>query len=99
RVLFRYIKEYVKKSVLKQEIRELFEHFCDLGQVSDVFDESFTIRGQEEEKEKEKYKEKQQQEQQYALTQENVAKIVRFWDENGFGINRSEERRVGKECR
>lgn len=79
--------DYVKESVWKPELRELFEHFCDLGQVSDVFDESSTIRGQEEEKEKEEYKEKQQQEQQYALTQENVAKIVKFWDENGFGIN------------
>src|SRR5699024_11912600 len=75
--------DYVKKSVWKPELRELFEHFCDLGQVSDVFDESSSIRGKEEEKEKEEYKEKQQQEQQYALTQENVAKIVRFRDENG----------------
>src|SRR5699024_6140826 len=43
--------DYVKESVWKPELRELFEHFCDLGQVSDVFDESSTIRGQEEEKE------------------------------------------------
>src|SRR5699024_7930839 len=79
--------DYVKESVWKPELRELFEHFCELGQVSDVFDESSTIRGQEEEKEKEEYKEKQQQEQQYKYTQENVARKVKFWDENGFGIN------------
>src|SRR5699024_11357763 len=71
------------------KLRELLEHFCGLGQVYDVYDESSKKREQEEEEEKEKedYKEKQQQEQQHKLTQENVARIVRFWDENGLGIN------------
>src|SRR5699024_12426378 len=58
-----------------------------MGQDVDDYDKSNTIRVKKEEKEKEENKEKQQQEQQYALTQENVAKIVKFWDENGFGIN------------
>src|SRR5699024_5431318 len=105
---------YVSEQVLRDDIREIYESYNDKlayrcskkndhakeknavgnenqksNQGSTSYD-TCTISGQEEEqyKEKEKYKKQQK----------DVADVIQFWDENGFGINnRSEERRVGKE--
>ncbi len=46
----------------------------------DTYHDTHTIRGQEEEKEEEKEEEEQQE-------KEAVLEIMKFWDDNGFGLN------------
>src|SRR5699024_7248407 len=94
---------YVSEQVLRDDIREIYESYNDKltyrcskkndhakeknavgnenqksNQGSTSYD-TCTISGQEEEqyKEKEKYKKQQK----------DVADVIQFWDENGFGIN------------
>lgn len=45
----------------------------------DSYNDTYTLSGQEKEEEKEKEKEQQQE--------KDVSEIIKFWDENGFGLN------------
>lgn len=64
---------FVGSRIEKPEIKNLY----------DTYNDTSTIRGQEKEKEEEQEKEKEEQQEQ----EKDVAQIISFWDENGFGLN------------